>query len=104
MPSCLKSNSIHYADETSLYQSNSIRNIQFTIKILETDIRNLNAWSKNNGLVFNNKLEGYYLHLKEELLTEVTELNGKSIRQKATAKLFSVSPVITVQLGTNRST
>ena len=57
LSSCLKSNSIYYADETSLYQSNSIRNIQFTIKILETDIRNLNTWSKNNGLVFNNKLQ-----------------------------------------------
>ena len=48
--------------------------------------------------------KGCYLHLKEELVTEVTELNGKSIKQKATTKLFSVFPVITVQLGTNRST
>ena len=38
LPSCLKSNSIQYADETSLYLSNSIRNIQSTMSILETDI------------------------------------------------------------------
>ena len=47
LPSCLKSNSIQYADDTSLYQANFIRNIQSTIKIF-------NTWSENNGLVFNN--------------------------------------------------
>ena len=54
LPSCLKSNSIQYADDTSLYLSDSIKNIQSTISILETDIRNPNTWSENNGLVFNN--------------------------------------------------
>ena len=42
LPSCLKSNSIQYADDTSFYLSNSMRNIQSTISILETDIKNLN--------------------------------------------------------------
>ena len=41
LPSCLKSNSIQYADDTSLYLSNFIRNIQSAISILETDIKNL---------------------------------------------------------------
>ena len=50
-PSCLN---IQYAGGTSLYLSNSIRNFQSTISILETDIKNLNTQSKNNGLVFNN--------------------------------------------------
>ena len=54
LPSCLKSNSIQYAGDTSLYLSNFIRNIHSTISILETDIRNLNTWSESNGLVFNN--------------------------------------------------
>ena len=39
LPSCLKSNSIQYADDTSLYLSNSVRNIQSTMSILETDIK-----------------------------------------------------------------
>ena len=54
LPSCLKSNSIQYAGDISLYLSNFIRNIHSTISILETDIRNLNTWSESNGLVFNN--------------------------------------------------
>ena len=54
LPSCIKSNSIQYADNPSLYLSNCIRNIQSTISTLKTDIRNLNTWSENNGLVFNN--------------------------------------------------
>lgn len=54
LPSCLKSNSIQYADDTSLYQANFIRNIQSTIKILETGFKIFNTWSENNGLVFNN--------------------------------------------------
>ena len=40
---CLKSNSIEYADITSLYLSTSIRNIQSTKSILKTDIKNLNT-------------------------------------------------------------
>ena len=54
-PSCLKPNSIQYADDTSLYLSNSIRNIQCTISILKNNIKNINTWSENNGLVFNNE-------------------------------------------------
>ena len=41
LPSCLKSNSIQYADGASLYLSNFIRNIQSPISIHETDIKNL---------------------------------------------------------------
>ena len=37
------------SDDTSLYQLNSIRNIQLTTKIVETNIKNLNTWSENNG-------------------------------------------------------
>ena len=45
--SCLKFNSIQYADDSSLYLSNSIRNIQSTISILKTDTKNHNTWSEN---------------------------------------------------------
>ena len=53
LPSCLKSNSIQYADDASLYLSNFIRNIQSLISVLKTDIKNLNKWSENSDLVFN---------------------------------------------------
>ena len=66
LSSCLKSNSIQYVDDTCLSLLDSISNIQSTISVLETDIRNLNTWSENNGLVFNND------KLKEQSMTEVT--------------------------------
>ena len=53
LTSCLKFNSIQYADDASLYLSNFIRTIQSTISILKTDIKNLNKWSENSCLVFN---------------------------------------------------
>ena len=91
LPSCLKSNSIQYADDTSLYISNSIRNIQSTISILETD---LNTWSKNNGLVFNNdKLLSVLFTSKRTVYDRsyLMKSNGKFIKQKPTAKLLGIT-------------
>ena len=49
LPSCLKFNSIQYADDTSLYLSDSIRNIQSTISILETEFNFLIHDPKTNA-------------------------------------------------------
>ena len=69
----LKSNFIQYVDDTSLYQSNSIRNIQSTISILETDIKNINTWTKKNGLFFNNdKLLSTLFTSKRTVYDQVT--------------------------------
>ena len=54
LPSCVQTNSIQYADDTSLYKSSSPTNIQSTIQTLENDVSELCLWSKNNGLIFNN--------------------------------------------------
>ena len=73
LPSCLKSNSIQYADGNRLYLSNSVTNIQSTISFLEGDIKNFNTWSKNNGLVFNNdKLSSVLFTSKKKSMTKVT--------------------------------
>ena len=91
LPSCLKSNSIQYADDTSLYISNSIRNIQSTISILKTD---LNTWSKNNGLVFNNdKLLSVLFTSKRTVYDRsyLIKSNSKFIKQKPTAKLLGIT-------------
>ena len=94
LPSCLKSNSIQYADDTCLYLTDSIRNIQYTISILETDIRNLNTWSESNGLVFNNdKLLSVLFTSKRKVYDRsyLMESSGKSIKQKPTAKLLGIT-------------
>ena len=94
LPLCLKPNSIQYADDASLYLSNSIRNIQSTISVLETDIRNLNTWSEKNGLVFNNdKLLSVFFTSKRTVYdrSSLMKSNGKSIKQKPTAKLPGIT-------------
>ena len=94
LSSCLKSNSIQYADDTSLYLSDSIKNIQSTISILETYIRNLNTWSENNSLVFNNdKLLSVLFTSKRKVYDRgyLMKSNGKSIKQKPTAKLLGIT-------------
>ena len=77
-----------------MYLSNSIRNIQSTISILRTDIKNLNTWSKNNGLVFyNDKLIMILFTSKRTTYDQnyLMKSNDKSIKQKPTAKLLSIT-------------
>ena len=94
LPSCLKSGSIQYADDTSLYLSNSIRNIQSTISIYERDIKNLNKWSENNGLVFNSdKLSSVLFTCKRTVYDRsyLMKSNDNCIKQKPTAKLLDIT-------------
>ena len=58
------------------------RNIQSTISILETDIKNFNAWSKNNGLVFNNA------KLLSVLFTSKRNIYGRSYLRKSNGKFI----------------
>ena len=93
LSSFLKCNSIHNADDTSFYQSNSIRNIQSTIKILATDIKKLNTWSEKNNLVFNNHKRLSVLFPSKRTTYDrsyLTKSNGKYIKQKLTAKLLTI--------------
>ena len=94
LSSCLKYNFIKYVDGTSLYLSNFIRNIQSTISIIETEIKNLNTWSENNGLVFNNDELLSVLFTSKRTVYDQSYLiksNGKSIKQKPTAKLLGIT-------------
>ena len=78
--------------QTTLDLSNSIRNIQSTMSIVETDIKNLNTWSKNNGLAFNNdKLLSASFTSKRTIYGDLMKSNGKSINQKPTAILLGIT-------------
>ena len=71
-----------------------MRNIQSTISILETDIKNLNTWSKRNGLVFNNdKLLSVLFTSKITIYDRsyLMKSNDKSSKQKPTAKLLGIT-------------
>ena len=92
LPSCIKSTSIQYADDNSLYLSNSIRNIQ-SIAVLETDIKNL-TWSKNNGLVFHyEKLLSVLFPSKRTIYDQsyLMKSNGKSVKQRPTSELLGIT-------------
>ena len=89
-----ESNSIQYPGDTSVYLSNSIRNIQLTLSILKTDTKNFNTWSKNNGLVFNNdKLLSVLFTSKRTVYDRsyLMKSNGKSFKQKPTVKLIVIT-------------
>ena len=94
LPSCIQSNSIQYADDTSLYKSSTFSNIQTTIQTLEKDISELCSWSENNGLVFNNdKLKSIVFTSKRNNTDRsfLIKSKGKSIEQSHTAKLLGVT-------------
>ena len=58
--------------------------IQSTLSILETDIKNLNTWSKNNDLVFNNAKLLSVLFISKRNIYDRSYLrksNGKFIKQ-----------------------
>ena len=60
------------------------RDIQSTLSILETDIKNLNTWSKNNDLVFNNAKLLSVLFISKRSIYDRSYLrksNGKFIKQ-----------------------
>ena len=64
------------------------------ISVLKTDIRNLNTWSENNGLVFNNdKLLSVLFTSKRTVYDRsyLMKSNGKSIKQKPTVELFGIT-------------
>ena len=74
------------------------RNVQSTLSILETDIKNLNTWSKNNGLVFDNaKLLSELFTFKRISMAEVTWGN-QTANLSSNSHLLSylVSPLIAI--------
>ena len=98
LTSCLKFNSIQYADDASLYLSNFIRNIQSTISILETDIKNLNKWPENSCLVLNDYKILSVLHTFKRTAYDRNysmKSNSKSI-SKSQLVNKSVSPLIAI--------
>ena len=74
------------------------RNVQSTLSILETDIKNLNTWSKNNGLVFDNaKLLSELFTFKRISMAEVTWGNQTANLSSNSHLLnYLVSPLIAI--------
>ena len=54
LPSCIDSDSIQYADDTTIYRTCIPNDILQVIRKLENDIKTVSEWSTENGLVFNN--------------------------------------------------
>ena len=74
------------------------RNVQSTLSVLETDIKNLNTWSKNNGLVFDNaKLLSELFTFKRISMAEVTWGNQTANLSSNSHLLnYLVSPLIAI--------
>ena len=54
LPSCIDSDSIQYADNTTIYRTCRPNDIVQQIYKLENDIKTVSQWSVENRLVFNN--------------------------------------------------
>ena len=54
LPCCIDSDSIQYADGTTIYKTCRPNDILQEIRQLENDIKTVSEWSAGNGLVFNN--------------------------------------------------
>ena len=59
LPSCIDSDSIQYADDTTIYRTCRPSDILQEKRKLENDIKTVSEWSARNGLVFNNNKPKY---------------------------------------------
>jgi retron-type reverse transcriptase len=94
LPSTIKSDSIQYADDATVYKSCKKTHIIPTVRQLETDISSLCKWSSNNGLIFNrDKLKYMFSTKRGDQTTDKSFLirsGEKSIPQESTVKLLGL--------------
>ena len=64
LPTCMKSHSVQYPDDVTIYNTCKVSNLLATIETLNSDIITLSKWSSENDLIFN---LGYIL-IKKVLL------------------------------------
>jgi len=93
LPDCIKSDSIQYADDTTVYRSCKYKNAAQSIKTLEDDVLKLQKWSSENSLIFNStKLKSIAFSSKRNTHKHCFLLRseGKSIHQEESVKLLGV--------------
>ena len=94
LPSCIDSDSIQYADDTTIYRTCRPSDILQEIHILENDIKTASKWSAGNGLVFNNDKLKYITFSSKRKVNDKSYLirsNRKSIAEETTVKLLGVN-------------
>ena len=94
LPSCIDSDSIQYADDTTIYITCRSNDILQEIRKLENDIKTVFEWSAGNGLVFNkDKLKYIALSSKRKVNDKsyLIRSNRKSIAGETTVKLLEVN-------------
>ena len=96
LPEKIKSESIQYADDTTVYKTCTLHEIHHNLKVLEEDISALSSWSKQNGLIFNgDKLQFIIFRKKRSLCPTdrsfLMRANNKSIKQEVNVKLLGIT-------------
>jgi len=95
LPNCTNSESVQYADDTTIYRSSKKHNIAANIKAMEADIESLSLWSNDNGLIFNKeKLVSIAFSKSRSSATSdrcfLIRSDKKSIKQETSVKLLGV--------------
>ena len=94
LPSSIDSDSIQYADDTTIYRTCRPNGILQEIHKLENDINKVSEWSAENGLVFNNDKLKYIIFSSKRKVNDKSYLirsNRKSIAEETTVKLLGVN-------------
>ena len=96
LPDQIVSNSIQYADDTTISRSCKINSILQNIKLIENDVKSLSNWSKQNGLLFNNTKLQFIIFWKRRTTfptdrSFLIKTNGKSIKQEDDVKLLGIT-------------
>ena len=94
LPSCIDSDSIQYADNTTVYRTCRPNDILQKIRKLENNIKTIFEWSAKNGLVFNNCKLKYITFSSKRKANNKSYLirsNRKSIAQETTVTLLGVN-------------
>lgn len=95
LPTNIQSESIQYADDTTIHRSCKVDDIFRTTQSLESDIQSPSQWSVENSLVFNSdKLKAIIFSSSRMKQTKeksyLIRSRGRSIPQEQSAKLLGV--------------
>ena len=94
LPSCIDSDSIQYADDTTIYRTCRPNNNLQEIRKLENDIKTVSEWSAENRLVFNNGRLKYIIFSSKRKVNDKSYLvrsNIKLIAEETTVELLGVN-------------
>ena len=94
----IKSNSMQYADDTSMYRHCKVKILESCAKELEEDLTNLSIWSNEQNLLFNNEKTKFMIFSTTQMSTKhklcdktnLISYNNKPIERTENTKILGI--------------